>query len=123
MGYIDGVILAVPEANKEAYRDFASDMAALFIEYGATEVVDTWGSDVPDGELTSFPMAVKRAPGEAVVFGWVRWPSRAVRDEAWPRVMADPRMTGPEAQAADDLFDGKRMIFGGFEVIQHMRSD
>jgi uncharacterized protein YbaA (DUF1428 family) len=114
MNYVDGVVIAVPTADKETYRAFAQKMAALFKECGALEVVDCWGDDVPDGKLTSFPMAVKCEPGETVVFSWLTWPSRAARDAAWKKVMADPRM---QPGASTMPFDGKRMIFGGFEVI------
>ena len=116
MTYVDGVVIAVPTADKETYRAFAQRMAALFKEYGALSVVDCWGDDVPAGKLTSFPLAVKCEPDETVVFSWLSWPSRAARDEAWKKVMADPRM----APGATPMpFDGKRMIFGGFEVISN----
>ncbi len=114
MNYVDGVVIAVPTADKEIYREFAQRMAALFKEHGALNVVDCWGADVPEGKLTSFPLAVKREPHETVVFSWLTWASRAARDEAWKKVMADPRMQ-PGAEPMP--FDGKRMIFGGFEVI------
>ena len=61
-------------------------------EHGALGVVECWGDDVPEGKLTSFSLAVKREPDEVVVFSWITWPSRTVRDEAWKKLMADPRM-------------------------------
>jgi uncharacterized protein YbaA (DUF1428 family) len=114
MNYVDGMVLAVPASNKEAYRQFAVQMAALFKKHGALEVVDCWGDDVPEGQLTSFPMAVKLEPGETVVFSWVTWPSRAVRDTAWKKIVAEP---GMQPGAMPMPFDGKRMIYGGFEMI------
>ncbi len=111
MGYVDGVIIPVANAKREAYVAYAQTMAALFKEFGAARVVDCWGDDVPEGTLTSFGLAVKREPDESVVFSWITWPSRQVRDEGWQRVMADPRMQ-PDAAAAPP-FDGKRMIYGG----------
>jgi uncharacterized protein YbaA (DUF1428 family) len=114
MTYVDGVVIPVLIVNKAAYIEAAQKMAAVFKEYGALNVVDCWGDDVPEGKLTSFPMAVKREPGETVVFSWLTWPSRAVRDEAWKKVMADPRM---QPGVSPMPFDGKRMIFGGFEVV------
>ena len=113
MNYVDGVVIAVPTADKETYRAFAQRMGAMFKEFGALKVVDCWGDDVPEGKLTSFTMAVKREANETVVFSWITWPSRAARDEGWKAAMADPRMQ-PDASMP---FDGKRMIFGGFEVI------
>lgn len=114
MNYIDGYVASVPTANREAYRAFAEKMAALFKKHGALSVVEGWGDDVPEGKLTSFTMAVKREADETVVFSWITWPSRAVRDEAWKVLMTDPAM---QANDMAKLFDGKRMIFGGFQAI------
>ena len=114
MNYVDGFVLAVPTANKEAYRKLAQTMAPLFLEHGALGMVECWGDDVPDGVVTSFPMAVKCQPDETVVFSWISWPSREVRDAGMAKVMADPRMQ-PGAEPMP--FDGKRMIFGGFQVL------
>jgi uncharacterized protein YbaA (DUF1428 family) len=114
MNYLDGFVNAVPQANKEAYLKHATDTAIVFKEYGALEVVESWGDDVPEGKLTSFPMAVKREEGEAVVFSWITWPSKAVRDSAWEKIMADSRIMDP---ARAPPFDGKRMIYGGFQII------
>jgi uncharacterized protein YbaA (DUF1428 family) len=114
MNYIDGFVAAVPNANREAYRKHATGAAAVFKEHGALQVVECWGDDVPDGKLTSFPMAVKRRDDETVVFSWVAWPSRQARDEAWKKLMADPRMQ-PDRNPMP--FDGKRLIYGGFQTI------
>lgn len=114
MDYIDGFVAAVPNANREAYLKHAADAAVVFTEYGALQVTECWGDDVPEGKLTSFPMAVKREADETVVFAWIRWPSRAVRDAAWEKVMADPRMAPGRSPMP---FDGKRMIYGGFQML------
>lgn len=111
MPYVDGFVLAVPTANRDAYRKLAETALAVFKDHGALELVECWGDDVPDGKLTSFPMAVQRKEDETVVFAWVVWPSRQARDEGHRKVTDDPRMKG---FAADMPFDGKRMIFGGF---------
>ena len=116
MNYVDGFVAAVPTASKEIYRAYCQKMAAVFKEYGALGVVDTWGDDVPQGQLTSFPFAVKCGPDETVTFGWTTWASRAARDEAWQKIMADPRM---KTETHPMPFDGKRMIYGGFEVISN----
>jgi uncharacterized protein YbaA (DUF1428 family) len=114
MTYVDGFVAAVPTTNRQAFRKHAEDAAAVFKEHGAVKVVECWGDDVPEGEVTSFPMAVKRKNDETVVFSWIVWPSRRVRDEAMKKVMADPRLQ----PAVNPMpFDGKRMIYGGFEVI------
>ena len=114
MNYVDGFVCAVPTANRDAYQTPAAKAAPLFKEFGALTVVETWGDDVPDGKLTSFPLAVQRKDDETVVFSWITWPSKQVRDEAWKKVMADPRMT---AESNAMPFDGKRLIYGGFQTI------
>ncbi|MGF6919884.1 DUF1428 domain-containing protein [Paraburkholderia sp. 40] len=114
MNYIDGFVVPVPTANREFYRQFAERAAAVFKEYGALKVVECWGDDVPEGKVTSFPMAIKRKDDETVVFSWVVWPSRQSRDEGMKAVMADPRLQ-PEKDPMP--FDGQRLIYGGFEVI------
>jgi uncharacterized protein YbaA (DUF1428 family) len=114
MTYIDGFVSAVPTANRETCRKHAESAAAVFKEHGALKVVECWGDDVPEGKVTSFPMAVKRQHDEAVVFSWVVWPSRQARDDGMKAVMADPRLQ-PDTNPMP--FDGKRLIYGGFEVI------
>jgi len=76
MNYVDGFVAAVPTANRETYKEHAEAAAVVFKEHGALKVVECWEDDVPEGKLTSFPMAVKRKDDEAVVFSWILWPSR-----------------------------------------------
>ena len=114
MNYVDGFVAAVPTANRDRYRKHAETAAVVFKEYGALRVVECWGDDVPPGKLTSFPMAVKCKDDETVVFSWIIWPSRQVRDEGMKKVMADARLQ-PETNPMP--FDGKRLIYGGFEVL------
>ncbi len=112
MSYVDGFVVAVPFANREIYRKYAEEAAVIFKEHGALRLVECWGDDVPEGELTSFPMAVKLKEDEAVVFSWIAWPSRQARDEGMKKAMADSRWPTETMP-----FDGARMIYGGFEVI------
>ncbi|MBT5330340.1 MAG: DUF1428 domain-containing protein [Porticoccaceae bacterium] len=114
MSYADGFVLAVPTANKEAYIEYAQDFSAIFKEYGALSVVECWGDDVPEGETTSFPLAVQCAEDETVVFSWMTWSSKEVRDAAWAKMMEDERFS-PEINPMP--FDGKRLIYGGFHMI------
>lgn len=114
MTYVDGFVAAVPTGNRDAYRKHSEATSAVFKEYGALTVVECWGDDVPEGKLTSFPMAVQRKADETVVFSWITWPSRKVRDEGWKKIMEDPRMQ-PDKNPMP--FDGKRLIYGGFEMM------
>ncbi|GEO40256.1 uncharacterized protein YbaA (DUF1428 family) [Skermanella aerolata] len=113
MSYIDGFVVPVPTHKKEEYREMCARAAEVFKEHGAIKLVECWGDDVPDGKVTDFKGAVKAEAGETVVFSWIVWPSKAVRDAGHPEVVKDPRMqTG-----ADMPFDGKRMIYGGFDIL------
>jgi len=114
MTYVDGYVLAVPTSNKDAYTRLAELASVVFKDHGALSVVENWGDDVPEGKTTSFPMAVKLQEGETVVFSWITWPSREVRDTGMKAAMEDPRMKFEDGVAP---FDGKRMIFGGFVTI------
>ena len=110
MSYIDGFVIAVPDANREQFIAHASTFDAMFLEFGATRVVECWSDDVPDGKLTDFRRAVQAQPDESVVFSWIEWPDKATRDAGMKKIMDDPRI-GPDTPMP---FDGKRMIFGGF---------
>jgi len=113
MSYYQGFLLAVPEKNKATYRDMAAGIWPLFRDYGAVGMCETWGVDVPDGKVTSFPMAVKLEEGEAVVFAWLEWPDKETCDTGTEAMMKDPRFEGP----ANSPFDGMRMMWGGFEPV------
>ena len=91
MTYVDGYVLAVPTANKEAYIRLAKLASAVFRDHGALSVVENWGDDVPEGKTTSFPMAVKLRADETVVFSWITWPSREVRESSPAVRQAIPR--------------------------------
>lgn len=109
--YVDGFLAAVPTARKEAYLRTAQASAEVFAIHGALQVVECWGDEVPEGQLTSMPMAVCLQPDETVVFSWIVWPSKEVRDAGWESAMADPRMP------RETPYDADRMIFGGFRVM------
>lgn len=114
MKYVDGFVVAVPADKKDAYREMAAKAAPLFKEFGALRIVECWASDVPDGIVTDFRMAVKAEENEEVVFSWIEYPSKEVRDAANQKMMSDPRMK----EFGESMpFDGKRMIYGGFESI------
>lgn len=110
MAYIDGFLIPVPVANKDAYLAMAKLALPLFKEYGATRVVECWGDDVPEGKVTDFRRAVQATAEETVVFSWIEWPSKAVRDAGQKKMMEDERMKAIPGMP----FDGQRMIYGGF---------
>ena len=114
MSYFDGFVAAVPEARKEEYVAHARQAwERIFAPAGALQVLEGWGDDVPEGEVSSFPMAVKREPGETVVFSFIEWPDRATRDACYAQMQAGGMPEG----MSDMPFDGRRMIYGGFTPV------
>lgn len=118
MAYLDGFVIAVPTANKAKFVAHARTGDSVFIDFGATRVVECWGADVKKGHTTDFQGAVHAKDDETVVFSWIEWPDKATRDAGFARMMApdfkDPRMD----KATNPMpFDGMRMIYGGFEPI------
>jgi uncharacterized protein YbaA (DUF1428 family) len=115
MAYIDGFVIAVPTANKEKFTNHANTADSVFIELGATRILECWGDDVPPGKQTDFRRAVQAKDDETVVFSWVEWPDKTTRDAAFVKMQelmkTDPRMN-PEKNPMP--FDGSRMIYGGF---------
>jgi len=122
VSYIDGFVIAVPTANKQKFIDHATQGDSVFIDLGATRVVECWGDDVRDGKVTDFRKAVQAEADETVVFSWIEWPDKETRDAAMTKMTdwmnnpekADPRMN-PKKNPMP--FDGRRLIFGGFAPI------
>jgi uncharacterized protein YbaA (DUF1428 family) len=110
MAYVDGFLIPVPKDKIDAYKAQARRAGDIWKEHGALEFVECIGDDVPYGEVTSFPRAVLAKDDEVVVFSWIVYRNRAERDAVNTRVMADPRLE------KEMPFDGKRLIFGGFEM-------
>ena len=117
MHYIDGFVVPVPRAKLDAYRAMAQTAGEVWMEHGALQYFECVGDDVQPGKLTSFPQAVQLEDDEVVVFSWITYPSREVRDACNAKVMEDPRL-GTDWEKMP--FDGKRMIFGGFKPIMEL---
>ena len=113
MSYIEGFVVPVPTANRTAYREMSAKLAPMFHELGAISLVECWGEEVPDGNVTDFKRSVALKPDETVVFAWLVWPSKQVREAAGEKMKTDPRMQ----PSKDNPFDAKRMIYGGFEIM------
>jgi uncharacterized protein YbaA (DUF1428 family) len=113
--YADGFVLPVPKRNAAAYRRIARRAGKIWREHGALEYRECIAEDVKPGKHTSFPQSVRLQAGEVVWFSWIVFKSRKHRDRVNARVMKDPRlasMMDPKKMP----FDGKRMIYGGFEI-------
>ena len=118
MSYIDGFIIAVPTAKKQEYIEFAKLGDSMFMDLGATRIVECWADDVPAGEVTDFHKSVQAKADETVVFSWIEWPDKKTRDAAMSKMMSDDfndERMDPNKNPAP--FDGKRLIYGGFMPI------
>lgn len=114
MTYVDGFVAAVPTANKERYREHAASALPLFLKHGAIRCVECWGDDVPKGTVTDFYRSVQAGEDETVIFSWIEWPDKAARDAGMAKVFEEM----PQAMKDNPMpFDGKRMIFGGFQSL------
>ena len=118
MSYIDGFVIAVTTANKQKFTDHAAMADPMFMEWGATHIVEAWQDDVKDGKVTDFRRAVQAKEDESIVFSWITWPDKATRDAAYEKMMSadfdDPRMDSAKNPMP---FDGMRMIYGGFTPV------
>ena len=122
--YIDGFVMAVPTANKDKFIAHAKKGDSVFIDFGATRVLECWGDDVPDGKLTDFRKAVQATDEETVVFSWIEWPDKATRDAGMAKMMSDDfddERMNPDTNPMP--FDGKRMIFGGFAPVTELTGE
>ena len=113
MSYIQGFLIAVPKANKQAYIDSARAAAPIFKEYGALRVVETWSETIADGKVTDFKRAVQAKEDEAIVFSWIEWADKQTYDAAAAKMETDERWK----DMGEMPFDGKRMVWGGFDPI------
>ena len=118
MSYIDGFVIAAPTASRQEVIDYAARFDPIFLELGALRVVEAWGDDVPAGKVTDFQRAVLAKDDETVMFSWIEWPDKATRDAGMKKMMEDPRMDSANPMP----FDGKRMIFGGFENVVDLKA-
>jgi uncharacterized protein YbaA (DUF1428 family) len=113
MSYVDGFILPLRSGKEEEYRKMAEMFAEKAQALGALGTVEALGDGLEHGHTTDFYRAVQAQDGENIVFSFIMWPSKEVRDAAWEKIMADPEM-----QPGGEMpFDGKRMFWGGFKPL------
>jgi len=124
MSYIDGFVLPVPKANKEAFIKYAEDMDAIFIELGALRVMECWGDDIPDGKQTDFRKSVKATEDETVVFSFVEWPDKETRDKAYEKMHEIAKTDERWDQEKNPMpLDGNRMFWGGFNPVFDLKQE
>ncbi|WP_190809281.1 DUF1428 domain-containing protein [Flagellimonas sp. S3867] len=118
--YIDGFVLPIPQDHLDQYKSVAEKVAKIWKEHGALAYFEYVGEDLKLEGTQSFPELMRTKTDEAIVFGWVVFESRQVRDLANERVAADPRMIDLIAPLTDPsrmVFDAKRMAYGGFQML------
>ena len=116
--YVDGFVIACPRANRDKFIEHAKLGDSVFMDLGATRVVECWGDDVPVGKTTDFRMAVKAEEDEEVLFSWIEWPDKATRDAAMARMMSEDFKDDRMDQEKNPMpFDGMRLIYGGFSPV------
>lgn len=119
MTYVDGFILPLPAGNEEAYRKDATLWLEVMKDFGLLRYCEAVSDDVPHGKVTDFYRAVAAQPSERIVFAFAVWPDKMTRDRAWKEGMNDPRMQGHGE--APHVFDGKRLVYGGFAPLFEYR--
>jgi len=117
--YIDGFVLPIPKIHLKEYQNIAGKVASIWKEHGATAYFEYVGEDLNLEGTRSFPEITNANENEAIVFGWVVFESKEVRDQANKRVPLDPRMKDLIAPLTDSrqIFDASRMIYGGFKPL------
>jgi uncharacterized protein YbaA (DUF1428 family) len=118
MTYIQGFVIPVPTANKQKFIDHANRADEVFMEHGAIRIVEAWQDNVEKGHTTDFFGAVDCQDDESVAFSWVEWPDKAACDAMESQMEEQMKTDARINQDQNPMpFDGKRMIYGGFEPL------
>tara|TARA_B000000460_G_scaffold242852_1_gene211022 strand:- start:292 stop:666 length:375 start_codon:yes stop_codon:yes gene_type:complete len=116
--YIDGFVFPIAKAHLEEYKTVAEKVAEIWKEYGALTYLEFLGDDLQAEGTASFIKTVEVKENEQLIFGWVVFPSKEIRDEANKKVPQDPRMetlVKPLLDPEKMIFDANRMLYGGFK--------
>src|SRR5687767_8899098 len=116
MRYADGFVLTVPKKKLQAYRRMARKASRIWREHGALDFKACVGDDLGVKMGVPFPSLAKVKAGDAVLFTWIAYRSRAHSDRVNDKVMKDPRIA-KMCDPKDMPFDVKRMAYGGFKVL------
>ena len=118
--YIDGFVFPIHKNHLEEYQAVAEKVAEVWKEHGALSYHEFAGDDLHLEGTRSFADIAELKEEEVVVFGWVVFPSKDVRDQANQAVPKDPRMAelvNPLVDPNKMIFDFSRMIYGGFKSL------
>lgn len=115
--YIDGFVFPQPKIYINEYINIAEKVAAIWKDHGALNYLEFVGDELRSEGTKSFIETLDVKKDEIVIFGWVTFPSKEVRDLANNNVPNDPRMTDLVAPLINPnklIFDSRRMVYGGF---------
>lgn len=118
--YIDGFVFPIPRIHLDEYKRVAEKVAEIWKEYGALEYFEYVGEDLKLEGTRSFIEVLDLKEDEVVIFGWVVFPSKAVREWANKQVPTDPRIAKLVPPLTDPkrlIFDAGRMVYGGFQPL------
>ena len=118
--YIDGFIFPIPKIHIDEYQKVAQQVAEIWKEYGAIAYHEFVGDDMHLEGTKSITETMDAKEDEDIVFGWVVFPSKEVRDQANQKVPKDSRMTtliAPLIKPKKLIFDASRMVYGAFKSL------
>lgn len=117
MKYVDGFVLPVQKDRMADYKKIVKAAAEIWKEHGALEYWECISDDMSTEKGTgSFVNMMNATENEHVIFGWVVFESREVRDAVNELVAADPRM-GELMDPKNPIFDFQRMAYAGFKTM------
>ena len=121
--YIDGFAFPIKRIHLNEYKKVAEEIAEIWREFGALAYFEYIGDVLSLEGTRSFIEAVAVQPDEDIIFGWVAFPSKEVRDLAHIKVTEDQRMAdlvAPLFHPEKLIFDARRMVYGGFKPLIHI---
>ena len=118
--YVDGFLLPIAKDKVSKYKEIAQKTSQIWKELGALEYYECIGDDLDIEEMVSFKKAANASEEEVVIFSWIVYESKEQRDKINEAVMNDPRMKEMMESGDQDLFDYRRMAYGGFKILVNL---
>jgi len=115
--YADVYLCPIREENIPAYKKMATAVGKLFLKHGALKYREYVASDLKTEDVVPFPKVVKLKPGETLIYAAVEFKSEAHRNKVMKAVMAAPELMALCSPDGKQLFDYKRMVYGGFKAL------
>ena len=115
--YIDGFVFPIHTEHLSTYKKAAEEIALIWKSYGAIAYTEYLGDDLFLQGTISFKKCLEANNDETIIFGWVEFPSREIRDFANEQVAKDPRMPKliePLLNPVHPIFNASRMAYAGF---------